>query len=115
LKGCKSPGTEQIPEAKFIKTGGEALSPDIHKLVIWNKEELHQQCKEPIVVPVHKNGDKIGRSNYRGMLQLSDSYKILSNIQISRLPPCVGEIIGDHQRGIRHNTSTTVWIYFYLF
>lgn len=84
------------------------MCPDIHKLVIWNKEEFHQQCKESIVGPVHKSGDKTGRSNYRGMLQSSDSYKMLSNIQISRLTPCVGEIIGDHQRGFRHIRSTTV-------
>jgi hypothetical protein len=46
LKSYKSLGTYQIPAAKFIKTGGEALCSAIHKLMIRNKEELHQQCKE---------------------------------------------------------------------
>jgi hypothetical protein len=27
---------------------------------IWNKEELPNQCKESIIVPVHKEGDKTG-------------------------------------------------------
>jgi hypothetical protein len=32
----------------------------IHKLInsIWNKEELPDQCKESIIVPIHKKGDK---------------------------------------------------------
>jgi hypothetical protein len=33
----------------------------IHKLIncIWNKEELHYQWKESIIVPVHKKGEKL--------------------------------------------------------
>jgi hypothetical protein len=32
-----------------------------HKLInsIWNKEELPDQWKESIIVPIHKKGDKI--------------------------------------------------------
>jgi hypothetical protein len=36
-------------------------------------------------------------SNYRGISLLSTSYKILTNILLSRLIPYVDEIIGDHQ------------------
>jgi hypothetical protein len=59
LKSYKSPGTDQIP-AELIKAGGETLRIEIHKLIcsIWNKEELLQQWKESIIVPMHKNGDK---------------------------------------------------------
>jgi hypothetical protein len=55
LKRCKSPGAEQIP-AEFIQTGGETLRSEIHKLIklILNKEELPHQCKESILVPIHK-------------------------------------------------------------
>jgi hypothetical protein len=46
LKSYKSPGTDQIP-TKLIKTGGETLYFEIHRLIccIWNKEELPQQWK----------------------------------------------------------------------
>jgi len=37
---------------------------------------------------------------------LPTTYKILSNILLSRLNPCAKEIIGDHQRGFRRNRST---------
>jgi hypothetical protein len=53
----------------------------IHKLInaIWNKEELPDQWKESITVPVHKKGDKTGCNNYRGISLLSTSYEILSS------------------------------------
>jgi hypothetical protein len=67
----------QIP-AELIQAGGETLRSEIHKLInsIWNKEELPEQCKESILVPAHKKGDKTDCSNYRGISLLSTSYKI---------------------------------------
>jgi hypothetical protein len=53
LKRYKSPGIDQIP-AELIQAGGETLSSEIHKLIncIWNKEELPEEWKESIIVPV---------------------------------------------------------------
>jgi hypothetical protein len=84
------------------------LHSEIHKLImlIWNKEELPYQWKESIVVPIHKKGDKTECSIYRGISLLSTSYKILSNILLSRLIPYADEIIGDYQCGFRDNRST---------
>jgi len=81
--------------------GGGALRSEIHEriMLIWNKEELPHQWKESIVVPIHKKGDKTDCSNYRGISLLSTSYKILSNILLSRLISYADEIIGDHQCG----------------
>jgi hypothetical protein len=110
LKRHKSPGIDQIP-AELIKAGGRTIGSEIHKLInsIWNKEELLEQWKESIIVPIYeyKEGDKTDCSNYRGISVLSTTYKILSNILLSRLTPYAEEIIGDHQYGFRHNRSTT--------
>jgi hypothetical protein len=56
-KSYKSLSTDQIP-AELIKAGGEMLYSEIQKLIcsIWNKEELPQQWKESINLPIHKNG-----------------------------------------------------------
>jgi hypothetical protein len=65
-------------------------------------------------VPIHKKGDKTECSNYRGILMLPTSYKILSNILLSRLIPYTGDIISGHQRGFRRNRSTTDHIFYFV-
>jgi hypothetical protein len=72
LKSYKSPGTDQTP-AELIKARGETLYSEIHRLICctWNKEELPQQWKESIIVPIHKKGDKTDCNNYRGVSLLS--------------------------------------------
>jgi hypothetical protein len=86
LKKYKSPGSDQIL-AELIQAGGEILLSEIHKLIssVWNKKELPDQWKESIIVPIHKKDDKTDCNNYRGISLLSTSYKILSNILLSRL------------------------------
>jgi hypothetical protein len=112
LKRYKSPGIDQIP-AELIQAGGNTLRSEIHKLIncIWNKEELPEQWNESITVLIYKKGDKTDCSNYRRISLLATSYKILSNILLSRLAPYVDEIIGDHQCGFRRNRSTTDQIF----
>jgi hypothetical protein len=68
LKKYKSPGSDQIP-AKPIQTEGEALLCVIHKLIkpIQNKEELPDQWKDSINVPIHKKGDKTVCNNFCGI------------------------------------------------
>jgi hypothetical protein len=112
MKKYKLPGCYDIP-AELIQVGGEMLLSVIHKLInsVWNKEELPDQWKESIIVPVHKKGDKTDCSNYRGILLLSTSCKVLTNILLSRLSLYIDEIIGDHQHGFRCNRSTTGQIF----
>jgi hypothetical protein len=112
LKKYKSPGSDQIP-AELIKAGGETLQPEVQKLInsIWSKKELPDQWKESITVQICKKGGKTDCSNYRGISLLSTSYKILSNILLSRLSPYVNEIVGDNQCGFRRNRSTTDQIF----
>jgi hypothetical protein len=112
LKKYKSPGSDQIP-GELIQAGGEILLSAIHKLItsVWNKEELFDQLKESIIVPIHKKGDKTDCNNYHGISLLSTSYKILSTILPSGLSPCIDEIIGDHQCGFQCNRSTADQIF----
>ena len=86
LKSHKSPGIDQIP-AELIKAGGRTIRCAIHKLIIsiWSKEELPEEWKKSIIVPIHKKGDKTDCNNYRGISLLPAAYKILFNILLSRL------------------------------
>ena len=59
LKNHKSPGIDQI-SAELIKAGGRTICCEIHKLIIyiWNEEELPDEWKESIIVPIYKKGIK---------------------------------------------------------
>jgi len=81
---------------------------------IWNMEELREEWKESIFVPTCKQGDKTDFSDYRGTSHLPSTYKILSNIVLSRLTPYAEEIIGDHQHVFQPNRSTTVFIKYWI-
>ena len=107
-KSHKSPGIDQIP-AELIKAGGRTIRYETHKLIIsvWNKEELPEEWKESIVVPFYMKGDKTDCNNYRGISPLPTTYKISSNILLSRITPYAEEIIGDHQCEFQRNRSTT--------
>jgi len=100
LKSHKSPGIDQIP-AELIKAGGRTIFFEIHKYTnsIWNKEELHEEWKDSIIIPIYKKGDKTDCRNYRVISLLSTTYKIVSDILMSRLTPYAEEIIGVHQSG----------------
>jgi hypothetical protein len=100
FKKYKSPGGDEI-SAELIQAGGKILLSSIHKFInsAWNKEELRDQWKESISIPVHKKCDKTDCNNYHGISLLSTSYNIFLNILLSRLNPYIDEIIGDHQLG----------------
>jgi len=68
LKSNKSPGIDPIP-AELIKAGGRTMRCAIHKFIIsiWNKEELPEEWRESIIVPIHKKEDKTDCNNYRGI------------------------------------------------
>jgi mannosyltransferase OCH1-like enzyme len=53
LKRHKSPGINQIP-AELIKAEGRTIHSKIHKLThsIWSKEELPEEWKESIILPI---------------------------------------------------------------
>jgi hypothetical protein len=76
LKSHKSPGIDQIP-AELITAVGGTIRCAIHKLIIfiWNKEELPEECKESIIVPIYKKGNKTDCSNHRGILLSPITYK----------------------------------------
>ena len=91
LKGHRSPGIDHIP-AKLINNCSE-----IHKLInsIWNKEELPEEWKDSIIIRMVMKHC----SNYGGISFLPTTYKILSNVRLSRLTPYTEEINGCHQCG----------------
>jgi len=75
LKRHKSPHIDQVPP-ELIKAGGRTFHSEIHKLT----EELVEERKESIILPIYNKGDETECNNFRGISLLSTTYKILSNI-----------------------------------
>jgi hypothetical protein len=92
----------------LIKAGSRKIRYEIHINItsLWNKEELPEEWKEPIIVPTYKKGDKTDCSDYTGISHLPNTYKIVSNIQLSKLISYTEEFTGDHQCGFQCNRST---------
>jgi hypothetical protein len=59
LKSHRSPGIDKIP-TELIKARGRTIRSEIYKLInsVRNKEELPEEWKKSITVPIYKKGDK---------------------------------------------------------
>jgi hypothetical protein len=68
LKRYKPPDSDQMPE-EMIQAWSETLLFGIHTHInsIWNREELPDQWKESITIPVYKKGNKTDFSNYHAI------------------------------------------------
>jgi hypothetical protein len=64
------------------------------------------EWKESAIVHIYEKGDKTVCSKYRGISLLLTTYKILSNILLSRLTTYKEDITGDHQCRFRRHRST---------
>ena len=93
LKRHKSPCIDQVP-SELIKAVGRTVHSEIHKLT----EELPEEWKESIILPVYEKGVETECNNFRGISLLSTTYKILSNILLSRLISYAEAIVGDPHR-----------------
>jgi hypothetical protein len=83
-------------------------------LLSWSgtKKNYLTSGKSQLLYLFKKKGYNTDCSNYRGIPLVSTSYKILSNILLSRLIPYADEIIGDHKCGFRCNRSMTDQIFY---
>lgn len=112
LKNNKAPGNDTI-SAECLKNGGESLVRALYQLIcqIWKEEEIPTSWKESIIVPIHKKGDKMCCTNYRGISLINTGYKVFSVMLLERLTACVEYQIGDYQCGFRKNRSTVDQIF----
>jgi hypothetical protein len=76
IKNIKRRKTQDIDQnpVEFTQGRGRTNRSEIHKRInsLWNKEELPDEWKESITVPIYKKGDKTDCSNYIGISLLSN-------------------------------------------
>lgn len=107
LKSKKAPGIDTINN-ELIKYGGNTLAERIHRLIlkIWKEEHMPSEWRTGLLVPVPKKGDPTDCTNYRGIMLLNTSYKILTSIIHKRLEIHLDREVGDYQQGFRKGRST---------
>lgn len=112
LRNNKAPGEDGI-SSEILKAGGQILASNIHIIImqIWENEVIPEEWKEVIVILIHKKGDKLECSNYRGISLINCAYKIFSKLLLQRLESYTSSFIEEHQAGFIKGRSTTDQIY----
>jgi hypothetical protein len=91
INRLRSPGIDQIP-LELIKAGFRTICCQIHKL-INSIQELPEEWKESVMVLMYRKSYTTGCNNYRSVSLLSTTYRILSNILLSKLIPYAEKLL----------------------
>jgi hypothetical protein len=107
LKTNKAPGEDDIT-AELIKNASRELKETLLVLIcnIWRGENMPDDWKVGLIVPLFKKRHKMKCENYRGLTLLNVAYKILSSIILERLKEYSEEILGEYQCGFRPQRRT---------
>ena len=112
LKNYKAPGSDGIP-AELYKCGGDVIAIAMLDVLaqVWLDETLPIDWNKGIICPIHKKGDQLECSNYRGITLLNIAYKVFSNILFERISQYTEKIVGQYQSGFRPGRSCTDQIF----
>lgn len=100
LKNNNAPGTDLI-QTELVKYAGPEHVKQPHQLMVSMRinKIVPEELNLSIMCPIHKKGDIMVCSNFRGISLLHIAYKIFSNILFNRLSSHVEGIIGDYHQG----------------
>jgi hypothetical protein len=78
-------------QAELVQHAGIEYTKYLHQFIvkIWIHEKISEDGNLRIICPIHKIGDVMTCSNYRGISLLCTTYKIFCNILFKRLAPYV--------------------------
>jgi hypothetical protein len=107
LKTKKAAGPDQISN-ELIKQGGHELLSRVYRILVavWQSETMPQEWRTGLLIPLLKKGDPTQCSNYRGIMLLNTTYKILTLIIRKRLTEHTETKLGEYQNGFRKGKST---------
>jgi hypothetical protein len=94
----------------------------MHKVIFkicqktWEEEQMPEDWKKAVIIPIHKKSDKTECGNYRGISLLNSAYIVFSKVILNRISPYIEENLGEYQCGFRKGrsiikTKTTITIH----
>jgi endonuclease/exonuclease/phosphatase family metal-dependent hydrolase len=107
LKTKKAAGPDQISN-ELIKQGGHELLSRVYRILVavWQSEIMPEEWRTGLLIPLLKKGDPTQCNNYRGIMLLNTTYKILTSIIRKRLAEHTETKLGEYQNGFRKGKST---------
>ncbi|KAH7700623.1 reverse transcriptase [Aphelenchoides avenae] len=108
LRNNKAAGPDDV-QPELLKALPDAAERQYTEALrqLWEREQIPDEWRRAIVIPLHKKGCVTDPSNYRGISLLSAQYKLLERIIADRILAERDSSMRDEQAGFRPGRSTT--------
>jgi hypothetical protein len=106
LKNNKAAGMDNIL-AEYLKNGGEPMVTSLTNICnkVWKAEEVPEDWKNGLIIPLPKKGDLTRCTNWRGISLLSIPGKVMATVLLNRMRTAIDEILRPNQAGFRPGRS----------
>ena len=93
--------------AEYLKGGGTVAAETLTTICnrVWKYEEVPEDWKSGIVLPLPKKGDLTHCTNWRGISLLSTPGKVMATILLNRMKAAVDQTLRPNQAGFRPGRS----------
>ena len=107
MKTGKAAGYDEIPP-ELIKYGGDQMKQWIHNIFqeAWQTENIPEDWKNNIIIPIHKKGETTKCENYRAICLSSIVFKLYTSILEKRLRKQIENKFSEEQSGFRPSKQT---------
>jgi Reverse transcriptase (RNA-dependent DNA polymerase) len=102
MKNRKAAGIDGI-QAEIYKYGGETIIKWLHRVILtsWNSEEIPEDWRKMVIIPLHKSNTRQDCNNARGISLLSIAGKIFTKVILNRISDTVESLLRENQCGFR--------------
>lgn len=113
MRKNKAPGICKIT-AEILQNTGKHTMIWLHRVIdkVWRTEEIPEDWRKAIIIPIHKKGDKQECNNSRGISLLSTPGKVFTRILLNRIKESVDESLRENQSGFRKGRGCSDQIFF---
>ena len=106
IKNEKALGVDQV-NVELLKADGILTLELMTKILgnIWNSEELPSCWKTGLIIKLPKKGDLMDCNNWRGIMLLSATSKVLSTVILNRISASVDLLLRKEQADFKKGQS----------